>query len=79
MKAKNRKHFEILRVQAIRRLNLTELVAQRGAREIADIMGWANTTFISQMCGPRPSRVVTEHTARNIESKLGLKYRALDR
>lgn len=74
-----RKRISMLRTQAFRRLRLQALVGQHGAEYLASRMGWKGTTFISQMCGPAPTRRITEHTARKIEFELKLPHLHLDR
>lgn len=74
-----RKRISMLRTQAFRRLRLQQLVGQHGASYIADKMKWKGTTFVSQMCGPNPTRPITEHTARRIEFELKLPHLSLDR
>lgn len=73
-----RKRIPILRTRAFRRVRLQALVEQHGAEYIASKMGWKGTTFISQMCGPNPTRPITEHTARRIEFALNLPHLSLD-
>lgn len=64
----------------VRRENLRRLIAERGgANALAKALGYTNASFISQMCGPKPMREVTEKTARSFEAKLGLASGTLDR
>lgn len=67
-----------MRTRAFRRVRLQALVAEHGAEYLASKMGWKGTTFISQMCGPNPTRPITEHTARRIEFELKLPHLSLD-
>jgi len=63
----------------IRRKNLREVVSARGGpTSAARLLGYANGAFLVQMCGPNPTRPVTEKTARAIERTLGLKTGYLD-
>ena len=61
-----------LRRENVRRLPFTPYY-------IAGNMGWNSTSFLSQMIGPNPTRLITERTARRLESKLGLPHLSLDR
>ena len=62
-----------------RRENLRALVEQWGGPlPIARKLGYSNASFVVQMCGPNPTREVTEKTARKIESALGLPEGWLD-
>lgn len=46
--------------------------------ELATVLGLTDSSFISQMKGPKPRRRFTESTARKYEYKLGLRNGALD-
>jgi len=63
----------------IRVENLRRLIRDSGGPSaLAKRLGYSNASFLVQMAGPSPIRQVTEKTARNIESKLGLEPGALD-
>ena len=67
-------------MQEIRRDNLRKLAAQwGGVGKLAEKLGYANASFLVQMCGPNPIREVTERTARRVEETLGLPRGWLDR
>lgn len=56
-----------------RRENLRALLEQWGGPlPVARKLGYSNASFVVQMCGPNPTREVTEKTARKIEISLGL-------
>lgn len=56
-----------------RRVNLRSLIGQWGGpTSLAKKLGHANGSYIAQLAGPRPSRDVSERTAREIESRLRL-------
>lgn len=62
-----------------RRENLRAMVEQWGGPlPIARKMGYSNASFVVQMCGPNPTREVTEKTARKIETALGIPTGWLD-
>lgn len=68
------------KVSDIRRANIRQLIAERGGlTSLSNSMGYKNPSFLSQMTGPRPSREITEKTARRIEEKLSLAPGTLDR
>lgn len=58
----------------VRLANLRRLVemTEGGAAELARVMGHANRSFISQLSGVNPTRKITEKTARNVETAMGL-------
>lgn len=63
----------------IRRENAREVIDRHGGvSKVAKAMGYANASFLVQQAGPRPSRNVTETTARKIEEALGLPAGQLD-
>lgn len=63
-----------------RLINLREIVRQRGGvSQLSRDMGYSNPSFLSQMLGPNPTRLVTEKTARKFEKLLGIPLGALDR
>jgi hypothetical protein len=56
-----------------RRENLRALLEQWGGPlPVARKLGYSNASFVVQMCGPNPTREVTEKTARKIEISLAL-------
>jgi len=67
-----------MKLADIRRDNLRELMRVHSASGLSEMLGYRQPTFLSQMAGPNPTRVVTEKTARNYEKKLGLEAGALD-
>jgi hypothetical protein len=70
----------VSKVSDIRRANIRQLIAERGGlTSLSNSMGYKNPSFLSQMTGPRPSREITEKTARRIEEKLSLAPGTLDR
>lgn len=63
-----------------RLINLREIVRQRGGvSQLSRDMGYSNPSFLSQMLGPNPTRLVTEKTARKFEKLLGIPLGTLDR
>ena len=63
----------------VRTKNLRDVVnAMGGVSKVAKSLDYVNPSFISQMIGPTPVRVVTEKTARKFERDLGLAAVALD-
>lgn len=68
-------------VGAARRANLRALIGEDKPYstqvELASALGCTDG-YLSQIIGPRPSRPVTETTARKIEYKLRLKTGSLD-
>lgn len=59
--------------------NLRRLIRDSGGPSaLAKRLGYSNASFLVQMAGPTPIRQVTEKTARNIETKLGLQAGTLD-
>lgn len=66
-------------MQEIRRENLRRLSVQwGGVGKLAEKLGYANASFLVQMCGPHPIREVTERTARRVEETLELPRGWLD-
>jgi hypothetical protein len=60
-------------IYALRRENLRTLARQWGGpTSLARKLGHANGSYLAQLIGPRPSREVSEKTAREIEQRLGL-------
>lgn len=56
----------------IRRHNLRLLALEIGHQELAHQLGYASTSFLSQMIGPHHTRRVSEITARKVEQVLDL-------
>lgn len=66
-------------IQAYRRENLRNYIDNNGGpAAVAARMGYANASFLVQMTGPHPSRMVSERTAREAERLLGLAPMSLD-
>lgn len=65
--------------QAIRRTNLRKMMDREGAITLSKRLGYRAPTFLSQMCGPNPTRKITEKTARRFERDLNLPEGALDK
>lgn len=62
-----------------RRANLRNLIEKwHGPLTLSKKLGYSNASFLVQMCGPNPTREVTEKTARKIEDVLGLPAGWLD-
>lgn len=61
-----------------RRANLRRLASQYGTLTLAERLGYKSGSFLSQMIGPNPKRVITERTARVIEHELGMRPGTLD-
>lgn len=62
-----------------RRDNLRELMRTWGGpTSLAKKLGHANGSYLAQLAGPHPSRELSEKTAREMESKLGLPLGWLD-
>ena len=66
-------------LSAIRRDNLRLLKERHGGQKLAQMLGLVQSSFISQMAGPNPSRDVTEKTVRTLEKELNLEAGTLDR
>lgn len=67
-------------VNELRRKNLRALIAKHGGvSKLARDMGYSNPSFLSQMAGPKPTREITEKSARKLEQAIGLVSGALDR
>jgi hypothetical protein len=63
----------MMNVYETRRVNLRALINQWGGpTSMSRKLGHANGSYIAQIAGPHPSRDISEKTAREIESKLGL-------
>lgn len=66
-------------IQKTRRERLRALVDQRGGpASVARRLGKHSAAYISQMCGPAPTRPVSEATARHVETVFGLPLGWLD-
>jgi hypothetical protein len=65
-------------ISDIRRENLRSLKAKEGAQSLAKRLS-RPSSFISQLAGPNPSRVISESNAREFEELLGLEPGSLDR
>lgn len=63
----------------IRRDNLRKLASQHGGKSLAQMLGQGQSSFISQMAGPNPTREVSEKTVRMLEVELNLAVGTLDR
>ena len=66
-------------IQEIRRGNLRAMMDKEGATDLAKKLGYRTPTFLSQMCGPNPTRKVTEKSARRFEKDLGIPAGTLDK
>lgn len=69
-------------LQSKRRANLRRIIGKHGTNaDLARILGYKTASFVTQMLSPKrkPRRNITERTARNIENKLQLTPRSLDR
>lgn len=59
--------------------NLRSLISQWGGPTVlAERVGWNETSSLSQMTGPNPTRTISEKTARRIEKALNLAHGWLD-
>lgn len=65
-------------VLEIRRQNLRKLMRERGANTLSTTLGYRQSSYLSQMAGPNPTRDVTEKTARSYETLLGLPKGSMD-
>lgn len=62
-----------------RRNNLRTLIHQWGGpTSLAKKLGHSNGSYVAQLAGPNPSRELSERTAREMETKLGLPLGWLD-
>ena len=64
---------------ATRRANLRKLMAEHTASKLSTMLGYKQSSFLSQMAGPNPTREVTEKTVRAFEKQLGLPAGAMDK
>jgi hypothetical protein len=62
----------------IRRENGRRVIEQHGATKIAQLLGHASPSMMSQVFGPRPRRNPTEDLMRRIEGVLNLPIGSLD-
>lgn len=67
-----------MKIDAIRRQNVRALVELHSATKLATMLGYKQSSFLSQMIGPNPSRPITEKTARSFEQRLLLPDGSLD-
>lgn len=67
-----------MEILEIRRQNLRKLMRDMGANNLAVKLGYRQSSFLSQMAGPNPTRDITEKTARAYEKSLELPSGALD-
>lgn len=67
-----------MEVGEIRRENLRNLMAKHTAVSLASMLGYRQSSFLSQMAGPNPTREVSEKTVRGFEKTLGLVVGAMD-
>lgn len=68
-----------MNILEIRRENLRALMRKEGASTLAKRLGYRQSSFLSQMAGPNPTREITENTVRAFEVSLGLSAGALDK
>lgn len=61
-----------MELSEIRRINLRKMMESEGALKLAGRLGYRQSSFLSQMAGPNPTREITEKTARAYEKQLGL-------
>ena len=66
-------------ISEIRRQNLRVLMKRDGAGKLSEQLGYRQSSFLSQMAGPNPTRDITEKTARAYEKQLGLSPGDLDK
>lgn len=67
-----------MNIAEVRRNNLRYLMEQHSATKLATMLGYRQSSFLSQMAGPNPTREVTEKTARAFEKQLELPPGAFD-
>lgn len=73
-----KKHLD--RLAQTRRSNLLRVAERyKTQRELAKVLGFSQPSYLSQLIGPRPSRPITERSARLFEARLGLALGSLDR
>ena len=66
-------------VYEYRRENLRRLIEQwHGPGALGAKLGYSNASFLVQMCGPNPTREISERTARKGERTLDLPVWWLD-
>ena len=67
-------------LREIRRENIRKLLKKRGETvELARLLGHKNSSCVSQMFGPNPTRDVTEGGARAVEALYGIPVGSLDK
>lgn len=59
-------------ITELRRSKLRHLMKLHGTGKLANMLGYSQPSFISQMAGPNPTRELTEKTARRFEQQLNL-------
>lgn len=59
-------------IYSTRRANLKTLIEERSAASVSKDAGYASTSYLSQMMSPTSGKLITEKTARRIETRLGL-------
>lgn len=68
-----------MKLTDIRRDNLRAFVkANGGSTAVSTRLGYRNASFLSQQIGPRPTREVTEKTARAVEAAYNLPAGVMD-
>ena len=67
-----------MNIADIRRQNLRILMEQHTATKLATMLGYRQSSFLSQMAGPHPTREVTEKTVRAFEKQLDLPVGTFD-
>lgn len=68
-----------MEIADIRRQNLRDMMKREGAATLAERLGYRQSSFLSQMAGPNPTREVTEKTVRAYEKQLGMAPGTLDK
>ena len=68
------------KLSEVRRDNLRRIVDLKGGgTKVAALLGYRSPSFLSQQIGPKPTREITEKSAREYETKLDLPAGTLDR
>lgn len=64
-----------------RRENMRRIIdtTDGGLKAVSSKLDFASSSYLVQMCGPNPSRPISERNARTFELKLGLEVGALDK
>jgi hypothetical protein len=68
----------MMKLTEIRRENMRALIEKHGAGKLSAKLGYSQPSFLSQMCGPNPTRDITEKSARRYETLLKLPAGYLD-